>query len=165
MKLLKVFMKPFRTFFRPKGMGKLSVLKGSAEKIIVFFRDFRSCMTLGHINIFNFRVRNQNLNSQVLSPMVIYRTSERVRALFTRQFWGVLVNGFFWNFGYQSFITRQFDSQNFESKFAKLWIFSYGLTFWTNFQHWSKIDPFWLHHLLPIGNFAPPAANSQFCCF
>ena len=38
MKVLKVFMKPFRTFFRPKEMGKLSVQKGSAEKIIVFFK-------------------------------------------------------------------------------------------------------------------------------
>ena len=53
MKLLKVFMKPFRTFFRPKGMGKLSVLKGSAEKIIVFFRDFRSCM----LQCINFALR------------------------------------------------------------------------------------------------------------
>ena len=95
----------------------------------------------------------------------IYRTSQRVRAQFARQFRGVLVHGFFWNFGYQSFITRQFDSQNLESIFAKLWIFYYGLTFWPKNNTCRKIDPFWLHHLLPIRNFAPPAANLQFCCF
>ena len=37
MKVLKVFMKPFRTFFRLKEMGKLSVLKGSAERSERFF--------------------------------------------------------------------------------------------------------------------------------
>ena len=95
----------------------------------------------------------------------IYRTSQRVRAQFARQFRGVLVHGFFWNFGYQSFITRQFDSQNLESIFTKLWIFYYGLTFWPKNNTCRKIDPFWLHHLLPIRNFAPPAANLQFCCF
>ena len=37
MKVLKVFMKPFRTFFRLKEMGKLSVQKGSAERSERFF--------------------------------------------------------------------------------------------------------------------------------
>ena len=64
MKVLKVFMKPFRTFFRLKEMGKLSVQKGSAERSERFFSGLPLMYDLsGKKNVYS-RIRTRAVESE-----------------------------------------------------------------------------------------------------